>query len=73
MRYEAYSGSPVTQRADCLVVGVFDNQTLGELGSELDRALRGALTRLLKRGDFSGKSGETLLLPQHCPLRSVAN
>ena len=64
MRYEAYSGSPVTQRADCMVVGVFDNQTLGELGSELDRALRGTLTRLLKRGDFSGKPGETLLLPE---------
>ena len=64
MRYEAYSGSPVAQRADCLVVGVFDDRSLGELGREADRALKGALTRLLKRGDFAGKSGESLLLPE---------
>jgi leucyl aminopeptidase len=64
MRYEAYSGSPVAQRGDCLVVGVFDDRSLGELGREADRALKGALTRLLKRGDFAGKAGESLLLPE---------
>jgi leucyl aminopeptidase len=64
VKYEAYSGSPVAQRADCLVVGAFDDRTLGELGMEADRSLKGALTRLLRRGDFSGKSGETLLLPE---------
>ncbi len=64
MRYQAYSGSPVAQRADCLVVGVFDDRSLGELGREADRALKGALSRLLKRGDFAGKSGESLLLPE---------
>jgi len=63
LKYEAYSGSPVAQRADCLVVGAFDDRTLGELGTELDRRLKGTLSRLLKRGDFAGKSGETLLLP----------
>jgi len=64
MRYEAYSGSPVAQRADCLIVGVFDDRSLGELGREVDRALKGVLTRLLKRGDFSGKAAESLLLPE---------
>ena len=64
MRYQAYSGSPSAQRGDCLVVGVFDDRTLGELGRDADRALRGAITRLLKRGDFSGKPGESLLLPE---------
>jgi leucyl aminopeptidase len=33
------------------------------LGDEIDRELQGALSKLLLNGDFSGKSGECLLLP----------
>jgi leucyl aminopeptidase len=68
MRFEAYSGSPASQRGDCLIVGVFDDRQLGETGTGVDRALRGPLRRLLDRGDFSGRAGESLLVAE---LRGV--
>src|SRR5450631_853585 len=68
MRFEAYSGSPASQRGDCLIVGVFDDRQLGETGTAVDRALRGPLRRLLDRGDFSGRAGESLLVTE---LRGV--
>jgi len=69
MQFEAFSGSPATQRGDCLVIGVHEGGQLGELGRQVDRAQRGALSRLLKGGDFSGRTGESLLLPQVTGLR----
>jgi leucyl aminopeptidase len=47
-----------------LIVGVFDDRSLGEIGRAVDRDQHGRLARLLKQGDFSGKAGETLLLPE---------
>jgi len=63
MQYEAYTGSPVTQRADCLVLGVFEGGVAGEAVAAVDRKARGTLGQLLKRGDFAGRAGDTLLVP----------
>src|SRR6202050_107819 len=64
MRFDAFSRPAAAQRGDCLVIGAFERGELGAEGSIVDRSLRGRVRRLLRSGDFSGRSGETLLLPE---------
>jgi leucyl aminopeptidase len=64
MRFEAFSRRAASQRGDCLVIGAFERGELGPEATTVDRALRGRVRRLLGNGDFSGRSGETLLLPE---------
>ncbi|MFI4914206.1 MAG: M17 family peptidase N-terminal domain-containing protein, partial [Steroidobacterales bacterium] len=70
MRFQAFSGSVNDQRCDCLVIGVFERGELGAQGRAVDRRLRGRLRALLARGDFSGRAGEVLLLPEISGLRA---
>jgi len=65
MDYAVKSGSPNKQRTACVVVGVFESRKLSSAAQQVDRALNGALSAILRRGDMDGKSGQTLLLP--CP------
>ncbi len=51
-------------RSDCLVIGVFDRRKLSAAGQELDAALDGRLSALLRSGDMDGKAGSHLLLPE---------
>ena len=70
MQCTAYSGKPIAQPADCLVVGVFEARVLGAEARAVDRATRGRLKSLLQRGDFSGRAGESLLLTDLPGLRA---
>ena len=70
MQCSAYSGKPTAQRADCLVIGVFEARELGTEARAVDRAVRGRLKQLLQRGDFAGRAGETLLLADLPGLRA---
>jgi len=70
MQFEAFSGNPATQRSGCLIVGAFEDRHLGEQALAVDRAQRGALTRLLARGDFTCRAGESLLLADTTGLRA---
>ena len=49
-------------KVDCLVVGVFDEAELSAEAASVDAACGGRLKKLLERGDFPGRAGETLLL-----------
>jgi leucyl aminopeptidase len=49
-------------KADVMVVGVFEAQTLTGAALELDLATKGLITRVVKAGDMSGKAGTTLFL-----------
>ena len=62
MHFSAYSGKTVEQRADCLVVGVYETRILGAEARVLDRAAGGRVRKLLQRGDFAGHAGDSLLL-----------
>lgn len=62
MEFSAYSGKSVAQRADCLVIGVYEARELGDEARAVDRAVGGRLKNLLRRGDFAGRAGESLLL-----------
>jgi len=71
MRFQIFSGRSVDQRSDCLVIGVFERGELGDEARAVNRALRGRLQGLLARGDFSGRAGESLLLPEVVGLKST--
>ncbi|GAC1454959.1 MAG: leucyl aminopeptidase [Steroidobacteraceae bacterium] len=47
---------------ECLVVGVFEEAELSAEAAGVDAACGGRLKKLLERGDFAGRAGETLLL-----------
>lgn len=47
----------------CAVLPIFKNAKLSKNARQLDRAAGGAIGSALKLGDFSGKAGETLMLP----------
>ncbi len=52
----------LTGKSDCIVIGVFESQTLSGAGLEIDEATKGLITRVVKAGDMQGKSGTTLFL-----------
>ena len=47
---------------ECLVLGVFEEAELGMEARAIDTASGGRLKKMLARGDFTGRSGETLLV-----------
>ena len=62
MEFSIKSGGPERVRAGCIVVGVFESRKLSAAGAALDRAARGHLSALVKRGDLTGKAGASLML-----------
>ncbi|CAH2914191.1 MAG: Cytosol aminopeptidase PepA (EC [uncultured Paraburkholderia sp.] len=52
----------LTGKSDCIVIGVFESQTLSGAALEIDAATKGLLTRIIKAGDMDGKAGSTLFL-----------
>jgi len=69
MEFSIKSGNPEKQRTACVVLGVFEGRKLTDPAQAVDRASRGALTEVMKRGDHTGKLGTTLLLQR---VRGVA-
>ncbi len=55
------SNLPSTQTS-CLVLAIFDDQSLSRLAKQIDRKSGGQLSKILKRNDFKAKVGETLVL-----------
>ena len=62
MEFSIKAGSPEKAQTGCIVVGVFESRKLTAAGSALDRATKGYLAGILKRGDMEGKAGTTLVL-----------
>ena len=62
MEFSIKSGAPQSARNGCLVVGVFEPRKLSRPGAALDRAAKGYLSGVLRRGDLPGKLGTTLFL-----------
>ncbi|MEX3582749.1 MAG: leucyl aminopeptidase [Burkholderia sp.] len=52
----------LTGKSDCVVVGVFESQTLSGTALNIDEAVKGLASRLVKAGDMDGKVGKTLFL-----------
>ncbi|MCH7742123.1 MAG: leucyl aminopeptidase [Proteobacteria bacterium] len=62
MEYGTKVGNPVKTRTQCIVVGVYENNQLSDTATLLDKASKGHIRKILKRGDIQGKTNQTLLL-----------
>ncbi len=62
MDYSIESLSLDKLQSDCLLVGIYENQQLSPIATQLDGLCNGVLTRLIARGDIKGKNAETLLI-----------
>lgn len=61
LQFSLSSAAADSADTPCAVVGVFD-ETLAPAAAAIDAASGGAVTRLRKSGDFTGKIGTTLVL-----------
>ncbi|QDH71005.1 leucyl aminopeptidase [Marilutibacter alkalisoli] len=59
---DAPAAAAPASAADCIVVGMFADQTLSPAGAAIDAAGNGRIKALAERGDVSGKTGKTALL-----------
>ncbi len=73
MEFAVWTKGLPTLAVDCLVVGVFEEAELGAEARAVDSACGGRLQRLLTRGDFTGRAGDTLLVTEvtELPARRV--
>jgi leucyl aminopeptidase len=70
MQFDVWSKGLASLEAECLVVGIFDEGELTEEARTVDAASGGPLARHVGRGDFPGRSGETLLLTDITGLKA---
>jgi len=71
MQFEVWTKALVAVEAECLVIGIFDEGELTEEARAVDGAAGGRLAKLVARGDFPGRSGETLLLTEAQGLKAT--
>jgi leucyl aminopeptidase len=62
MEFGVWAKGLATLGVDCLVLGIFEEGELSGEARSVDAACGGALKRLLERGDFAGRAGDTLLI-----------
>jgi leucyl aminopeptidase len=62
MQFDVWTKGLATLETECVVLGIFDEGELTEEAVSVDSAVDGKLGKLISRGDFSGRSGETLLI-----------
>ena len=62
MEFSTKAGSPDKHKTGCIVAGVFESRQLSDAAKTLDRAAKGYLASILRRGDLDGKLGSTLWL-----------
>ena len=66
MEFSTKIVAPEKAKTSCLVVGVHESSKLSASAVALDKASKQLLSAILKRGDMSGKAGNTVLL-HHVP------
>ena len=62
MEFSIKSGAPRTGANGCVIAGVFETRRLSAAAAIIDRAAKGQLSKVVRRGDMQGKLGATLLL-----------
>ena len=62
MDFNVKSGNPEKQRTACLVIAVSQPRRLSRAGESIDKASKGFLSTIIRRGDMDGRTGQTLLL-----------
>jgi len=64
MQFHATRSSASSLRTACAVVGIYEKGELSAAANALDQKSGGAIRRVIKRGDFSGKAGTVLPIPE---------
>ncbi|ODN41948.1 leucyl aminopeptidase [Piscirickettsia litoralis] len=64
MKFSSIQSEAYTIKSDCLVVTIFEGKEFSETATAIDQATDGLISRLIERGDISGKSGQSLLIPE---------
>jgi leucyl aminopeptidase len=62
MHFSAKTAAPERLRTACLVVGIHEEGFLTPTAGVAGKAMGGALKRILARGDFKGRTGQTALI-----------
>ena len=62
MEFIIKSGNPEKQRSACVVVGIHESRKLSADAEQLDKATKGFISNILRKGDIDGKIGQTLML-----------
>ncbi|MFT3806964.1 leucyl aminopeptidase [Arenimonas sp.] len=70
LEFQLTQSDPASAETDCVVVGLFADRSLSPAGQRLDAASGGRLAALAARGDLSGKTGRTALLPDLSGIRA---
>lgn len=70
MDYSLKCDSPEKLSSDCLVIGFYQKRKLSPTATVVDEYLGGLVSRLLKRDDVEGKTGDTLLI-NHLPQGKI--
>lgn len=62
MQFLTKSADPIKNRSQCIIVGVYDDSSLSPSATAIDKASKGYLKKVIKRGDLEGKIGQSVLL-----------
>lgn len=62
MEFTVKTGLPEKQRAQCIVVGVFEGRRLSPSAQKIDDSSDGTISQILRKGDCEGKVGQALLM-----------
>ena len=62
MEFIIKSGNPEKQRTACLIVGITEPRRLTAAAKAIDEVSNKYLSNLIRKGDFDGKSGQSLVL-----------
>jgi leucyl aminopeptidase len=62
MEYAIETAPLETLQCDCLIVGVYQDKQLSASANSVNDSTQGLITKILGRGDISGKNGETVLI-----------
>ncbi len=62
MDYSIETASVSTLQSDCIIVGLYENNSLSPSATALDQHTRNLISTILQRGDLTGKKGEALLV-----------
>ncbi|MFN7097982.1 MAG: leucyl aminopeptidase, partial [Gammaproteobacteria bacterium] len=62
MKFELSQQSPTMISTQCLMIGIFENSELTPSAQLIDKSSNNLLNSLIAQGDFSGETGQTLIL-----------
>ncbi|MFT7688241.1 MAG: leucyl aminopeptidase [Candidatus Azotimanducaceae bacterium] len=62
MLFGIKSSNPAKSRAQCIMVGIYEGANLSPTAKLIDETSKGYIKKILKRGDITGKIGETCVL-----------